>query len=187
MADETGRDIEDGGFIRGMREGWGMGESLARDLDARGDLANPELSILLSRTGWASYTCTRRWARKSSTSTPPPTGRHRRHSHRDFRRLSAALAGLDDGGVVMNVGSAVMMPEVFLKALTVARNLPRGPRGFTTCDLDMNRHYRPRMNVVRAPRAPAEDAGTPSRGTTRSWCRCWPGRWRAGWGEGVKG
>jgi hypothetical protein len=50
--------------------------------------------------------------------------------HRDFRRLAAALPGLDEGGVVVNVGSAVIMPEVFLKALTIARNLGEGrPRG----------------------------------------------------------
>jgi hypothetical protein len=54
--------------------------------------------------------------------------------------------------VVLNVGSAVIMPEVFLKALTIARNLGEGrPRNFTTCDLDMNRHYRPRVNVVQRP------------------------------------
>ena len=49
-------------------------------------------------------------------------------SHRDFRRLAGALADLDDGGVVLNLGSAVMMPEVFLKALTIARNLNGGRR-----------------------------------------------------------
>ena len=52
----------------------------------------------------------------------------------------------------MNLGSAVIMPEVFLKALTIARNLNDGnPTGFTTCDLDMQRHYRPRVNVVERP------------------------------------
>jgi hypothetical protein len=62
------------------------------------------------------------------------------------------LLRLDDGGVVLNLGSAVIMPEVFLKALTVARNVNAGaPRGFVTCDLDMQRHYRPRMNVVQRP------------------------------------
>jgi hypothetical protein len=56
------------------------------------------------------------------------------------------------GGVVLNLGSAVIMPEVFLKALTIARNLNAGkPTGFTTCDLDMQRHYRPRVNVVQRP------------------------------------
>jgi hypothetical protein len=59
---------------------------------------------------------------------------------------------LHDGGVVLNLGSAVIMPEVFLKALTIARNLGNGkPVDFTTCDLDMQRHYRPRMNVVIRP------------------------------------
>ena len=53
---------------------------------------------------------------------------------------------------MLNLGSAVIMPEVFLKALTIARNLGEGrPTDFTTCDLDMQRHYRPRMNVVQRP------------------------------------
>jgi hypothetical protein len=61
---------------------------------------------------------------------------------------------LHGGGVLLNVGSAVIMPEVFLKALTVARNLGDGrPTGFVSCDLDMQRHYRPRVNVVERPTA----------------------------------
>ena len=67
-------------------------------------------------------------------------------------RLAAALPGLDGGGVVLNLGSAVVMPEVFLKALAIARNLHGGkPTGFTACDCDMQRHYRPRVNVVERP------------------------------------
>ncbi|MBI1808778.1 MAG: hypothetical protein HYR75_02665, partial [Gemmatimonadetes bacterium] len=73
-------------------------------------------------------------------------------SHRDFRRLAASIERLDEGGVALNCGSAVIMPEVFLKALTVARNVTGGaPRSFTTVDLDMLRHYRPRVNVVQRP------------------------------------
>ncbi len=73
-------------------------------------------------------------------------------THRDFKRLAAAVASLDGGGVVLNLGSAVVMPEVFLKALTVARNLGGGkPTGFTAVDCDMVRHYRPRLNVVERP------------------------------------
>ena len=73
-------------------------------------------------------------------------------SHRDFKRLAASLPDLHDGGVVLNLGSAVVMPEVFLKALTIARNLHAGrPTGFTACDCDMQRHYRPRVNVVERP------------------------------------
>src|SRR5437867_221044 len=73
-------------------------------------------------------------------------------SHRDFKRLAGILPDLDDGGVVLNLGSAVVMPEVFLKALTIARNLNGGrPKNFTACDCDMQRHYRPRVNVVERP------------------------------------
>lgn len=71
-------------------------------------------------------------------------------SLRDFRILAAALTGLG-GGVAVNLGSAVVMPEVFLKALTVARNVAGPVRGFTTANLDMIQHYRPSENVLRRP------------------------------------
>ncbi|MEZ5065212.1 MAG: hypothetical protein R3B81_10790 [bacterium] len=73
-------------------------------------------------------------------------------SLRDFRILAARVAALE-GGVVLNVGSAVLMPEVFLKALTVARNLGHRVGAFTAVNLDMNRHYRPLTNVVSRPTA----------------------------------
>lgn len=72
-------------------------------------------------------------------------------SLRDFRILAAALGGLADGGVVVNVGSAVVMPEVFVKALTVARNAGGPVRNFTAANLDMLQHYRPNENVLRRP------------------------------------
>lgn len=72
-------------------------------------------------------------------------------SYRDFKVFCNVVSGLKNGGVVLNVGSAVIMPEVFLKALTVARNLGAGVRGFTTANFDMIRHYRPLMNVVQRP------------------------------------
>ena len=70
---------------------------------------------------------------------------------RDFRTLCALCRRLTGGGVVLNVGSAVIMPEVFLKALTVARNLGAKARGFTTAVFDMHVHYRPVVNVQRRP------------------------------------
>jgi hypothetical protein len=70
---------------------------------------------------------------------------------RDFKTLCEVCKGLAGGGVVLNVGSAVIMPEVFLKALTVARNLGAKARGFTTAVFDMNVHYRPSMNVQLRP------------------------------------
>lgn len=68
----------------------------------------------------------------------------------DFRTFTRVVAALTDGGAYLNWGSAVIMPEVFLKALSVARNL--GYRGdFVTADFDFIRHYRPRTNVVHRP------------------------------------
>ncbi len=72
-------------------------------------------------------------------------------SLRDFRIFAASVAELGDGGVVLNLGSAVVMPEVFLKALAVARNLGHRVRNFTTANFDMIQHYRPAVNVVQRP------------------------------------
>jgi hypothetical protein len=71
-------------------------------------------------------------------------------SHIDFRVFSAAVATLE-GGVFMNIGSAVILPEVFLKAITLARNLGHRLDRFTTVNLDFVSHYRPLTNVVRRP------------------------------------
>jgi len=68
----------------------------------------------------------------------------------DFRRLVTIVSGLA-GGVWMNVGSAVQLPEVFLKALSVAENLGHDPSGFSTANLDMVRHYRTDENVLKRP------------------------------------
>jgi len=72
-------------------------------------------------------------------------------SFRDFKILAHSVKDLRNGGVVLNIGSAVILPEVFLKALTVARNLGHRVQGFTTANFDMIRHYRPMMNVVERP------------------------------------
>jgi hypothetical protein len=69
----------------------------------------------------------------------------------DFRRFAASISALE-GGVVINAGSAVVMPEVFLKALAMARNSGARLADFTTANFDMISHYRPRVNVVERPR-----------------------------------
>jgi hypothetical protein len=71
----------------------------------------------------------------------------------DFRILANSVSQLIDGGVVLNIGSSVIMPEVFIKALSVARNLNRNVSGFTTANFDMLQHYRPMVNVVKRPTA----------------------------------
>jgi hypothetical protein len=158
MAEETGRGLNEA-FIAGMQNGWGMGEAVARALSNLEPLLHPELSL--------TYQC---WRHGVPATIHAALGAEIIHqhpaangaaigdtSHRDFRRLAGSIPTLHDGGVVLNVGSAVIMPEVFLKALTIARNLDEGrPSGFVTCDLDMQRHYRPRMNVVRRP---TQDSG----------------------------
>jgi deoxyhypusine synthase len=68
----------------------------------------------------------------------------------DFRILAGVVAQLEDG-VWLNVGSAVVMPEVFLKCISVARNLGNKVQNFVTADMDMLRHYRPTVNVVQRP------------------------------------
>ena len=72
-------------------------------------------------------------------------------SLRDFRIFASSVSNLGGGGVVINLGSAVIMPEVFLKALAVARNLGHPVRDFTTANFDMIQHYRPGVNVVQRP------------------------------------
>lgn len=68
----------------------------------------------------------------------------------DFRLLTAVVADLS-GGVYVNAGSAVILPEVFLKAFTIAQNLGAGLHDFTTVNIDMLAHYRPTVNVVQRP------------------------------------
>ncbi len=72
-------------------------------------------------------------------------------SFTDFRLLTELVTQLEDGGVVLNFGSAVILPEVFLKALTIARNLGHTVSHFTAADFDMNQQYRPIENVVKRP------------------------------------
>jgi hypothetical protein len=71
-------------------------------------------------------------------------------THLDFRIFTTVVSDLE-GGVYANVGSAVILPEVFLKAVTVARNTGHALEGLTTVNLDMLRHYRTRVNVVGRP------------------------------------
>jgi hypothetical protein len=72
-------------------------------------------------------------------------------SYRDFLLFASLVKELDGGGVYLNIGSAVTLPEVFLKAVTVVRNLGQSLQDFTTANFDFIQHYRPMTNVVRRP------------------------------------
>lgn len=72
-------------------------------------------------------------------------------SYHDFKLFTSMVRGLDGGGVYLNLGSAVTLPEIFLKAVTVVRNLGHSLTDFTTANFDFLQHYRPATNVVRRP------------------------------------
>jgi hypothetical protein len=153
MAEETGRDMN-AALARGAKSDQGAGEALAETLRARKDLPGRAVSVLVA-CAELSVPVTVHAAVGAEIIHQHPTADGATlgaTSHRDFKRLAGSLPGLDEGGLVLNLGSAVVMPEVFLKALTIARNLNGGkPKNFTACDCDMQRHYRPRVNVVERP------------------------------------
>ena len=153
MAEETGREMN-AAIARGAKTQQGAGEALAEYLGARNDVPGRDVSVLLACAELGiPVTVHAAIGAEIIHQHPSADGAALgATSHRDFKRLAGAVPDLDDGGVVLNVGSAVIMPEVFLKALTVARNLNSGrPKNFTACDCDMQRHYRPRVNVVERP------------------------------------
>jgi hypothetical protein len=80
-------------------------------------------------------------------------------SHTDFKLFCSIVKELNGGGVYLNVGSAVTMPEIFLKAVTVVRNLGFELQDFTTANFDFIQHYRPQTNVVRRPVADGAGRG----------------------------
>ena len=153
MAEETGSEMNAAVGIAAGKE-WGLGEGLARYLAGRKANAGAANSLLLACHD-----------QDVPVTVHPAIGAEIIHQHpradgsalgstamRDFRRLAGSLPALHQGGAVLNCGSAVILPEVFLKALTIARNLDNGkPTHFLAADLDMQRHYRPRVNVVQRP------------------------------------
>jgi len=80
-------------------------------------------------------------------------------SHIDFRLFCSIVQEMDGGGVYLNYGSAVVMPEIFLKAVTVVRNLGHQLSDITTANFDFVQGYRPMTNVVRRPTANGEGQG----------------------------
>ncbi|MEO6057243.1 MAG: hypothetical protein ABIQ49_10425 [Gemmatimonadales bacterium] len=154
MAEETGAEMN-AATTAAARADQGMGEGLARALAERATaLPGREASVLLAAHAHdvpvtVHATIGGEIIHQHPTADGAAIGAT---SHRDFRRLAGSLALLDHGGAVLNLGSAVVLPEVFLKALTIARNLDGGrPTHFLAADFDMQRQYRPRVNVVQRP------------------------------------
>lgn len=153
-AEETGREMNLA-ISEGSREGLGMGEALGKRLAT---LAKPEFAShsIVAEAYRASVPVTVHVAVGTDTPHTHPAADAAaigQATHRDFRLLCSLVRGLDQGGVYLNVGSAVVLPEVFLKAVSVVRNLTHPLAGFTTVNLDFLQHYRPKLNVVERPHA----------------------------------
>jgi deoxyhypusine synthase len=150
MAKETAERLN-GAIAAGRDEGLGMGAAIGREIAQSGDRYR-DRSVLAS-----AY----RLGIPVTVHAAIGTDIHHMHpsadgaaigetSFRDFEKLTSLVATLQDG-VVLNIGSAVILPEVFLKALSLARNLGHPVSRMTTVDCDFIRQYRPRMNIVQRP------------------------------------
>lgn len=157
MAEETGRWMNEA--IRdGSESGWGFGESIARKMESL-QLPYRDYSILYNAFQSEIPMCVHVALGTDIIHQHPEASGSAigETSFRDFRKITDCVAELRGGGVVLNLGSAVILPEVFLKALTVARNLVEGVHGFTTANFDMFQAYRPCHNIVSRP---TETGGT---------------------------
>jgi hypothetical protein len=153
-AEETGREMNLG-VCDGVRDGIGWGEALGRKLEA---IARPEFAgcSLLHGAYVARVPVTVHVAIGTDTPHTHPSADGAAlgaATHRDFRLFCRLVSGLNEGGVFLNIGSAVVMPEVFLKAVSVVRNLGHTLANFTTVNFDFLHHYRPKVNVVERPHA----------------------------------
>ena len=151
MARETGEEVNRA-IVEGDRDGLGLGAAVGRYLAAR---KPPHLDVsLLAAAHRLGLPATVHVAvgtdivHMHPACDPAALGRA---THLDFRLFAAEVARLGGGGVYLNVGSAVMLPEVFLKAVTLARNLGHTITDFTTANLDFIQSYRPNTNVVERP------------------------------------
>ncbi|MDX2033853.1 MAG: hypothetical protein SF339_24475 [Blastocatellia bacterium] len=151
MAEETGRLLNEA-IKRGAREDLGIGEAVGRSLVEMAP-AHAAFSLLHEA-----------YRMRLPVTSHVTLGADIIHIHphadgaaigaatyRDFRLFTSLVRELDGGGVYLNVGSAVTMPEIFLKAVTVVRNLGHRLQDFTTANFDFLQHYRPATNVVRRP------------------------------------
>ncbi len=150
MAAETAAFIN-GAIEAGFRRGTGIGESLGQAI-SKAKLPNRSLSILANGHE-LDVPVTVHVAIGTDIIHQHPSANGQaigEGSLLDFKNFIYSVSSLE-GGVIMNFGSAVLLPEVFLKALTVSRNLHSRPRAFTAANFDMINQYRPRQNVLSRP------------------------------------
>jgi hypothetical protein len=159
-AEETGREMNDA-IAEGVRDGLGIGEALGRRLESAADPVCAPFSLLLQAYRAAAPVTVHVAIGTDTPHTHPAADGAAigAGSHHDFRLLCSYVSDLHDGGVYLNVGSAVVLPEVFLKAVSAVRNLGHPLSGFTTANFDFLQHYRPRVNVVERPHAGSGGVG----------------------------
>ena len=150
-AEETGRLLNDAAQA-GARDRLGLGEALGRALS---ELNPPHAQLsLLYATYAARVPFTAHVAIGADIAHFHPTADGASlgaTSHTDFRLLAELVRRMNGGGVYLNIGSAVVLPEIFLKAVTLVRNLGHPLADFTTANFDFIQSYRPLTNVVRRP------------------------------------
>jgi len=150
MAEETGR-LMNKAFEEGAKDGLGMGEALGkRLLSLKAPHGNLSILAVSAELGIpiTVHACV---GAEIIHQHPAANGAAiGKTSYEDFKKFASLVAGLERG-VVCNFGSAVVLPEVFLKALTVARNLGHAVAGFTAANFDMIQQYRSNVNVVLRP------------------------------------
>jgi hypothetical protein len=151
MAEETGRYLNEA-INQGVSRGWGIGRSVGHFLNER---KPPYLGkSVLAAADRLEIPATVHVAIGTDIIHMHPSvsgARIGEGTHLDFRIFASLISELNEGGVYINAGSAVILPEVFLKAVTLVRNSGRELKNFTTVNLDFIRHYRPTENVVKRP------------------------------------
>jgi hypothetical protein len=159
-AEETGREMNRA-IARGDAESLGIGEALGRRLEEIADSRYAAQSLLVAAWRHSTPVTVHVAVGTDTPHTHPEADGAAigRGTHRDFRLFCSLVAEMNEGGVYINLGSAVVLPEVFLKAVSVARNLGHPLTRFTTANLDFIQHYRPRVNVVERPHAQAGGRG----------------------------
>ncbi len=149
MAEETGKLLNQA-VCQGKKEGLGYGETLGRNLQQA-----PHADKSLLAAGYRlRIPVTVHVALGTDIVHQHPSASGSaigETSYRDFRIFAHTISRIGDGGVVLNLGSAVILPEIFLKALTVVRNLGCEVERFTTANFDMIQHYRQQVNVLLRP------------------------------------
>ncbi len=151
MAEETGNGINRA-ISEGAAAGLGIGESVGRRLDSFrppfGEFSLVLQAYLRRIPVTVHVTIGADITHNHPACAPARLGEG---SHRDFRLFASLVAGLNGGGVYLNCGSAVTLPEVFLKCVALVRNSGDELKDFTTANLDFFQHYRPRENVLTRP------------------------------------